>query len=52
MTYEKGLSLYEQLGLDFYILQSPIIVYDLEYYTYENFKISYNLKTNEWLVYM
>jgi hypothetical protein len=52
MTYQKALSLHEQLGLEFYILQSPIITYGLEYYTYENFKISYNAITNEWLVYM
>jgi hypothetical protein len=52
MTYEKALSLQQQLGLDFYILSTPIIKYGLEYYNYQNFKISFNPKTDEWLVYM
>jgi len=52
MTYEKALSLQKQLRLDFNKLKAPIIRYGIEYYTYENFKISYNSKNNEWLAYM
>jgi hypothetical protein len=52
MTYEKTLRLQDQLGLDFYILDTPIENHGIEYYTYENFKISYNPINKEWLVYM
>jgi hypothetical protein len=52
MTYEKALSLQDQLGLDFYILKNPKIKHGIEFYNYENIIISYNSKYNEWLVYM
>jgi len=52
MNSYKSISLQAQLGLDFDILTQQIKKDNLEFYNYENFKISYNLNNNEWLVYM